>query len=67
MNEKGPYVICGQRRAWSACAYAKADQGLRYPLTESVDTMVYVDKQKMSRLDCKDVHADLDLCCPQNA
>ena len=33
------------------------------PRTESVDTVVYVDEQKMSRVDCTDGHADLDLCC----
>ena len=37
------------------------------PLTESADIVVYVDKQKMPRLDCKDAHADLDLHCLQNA
>ena len=46
---------------------AQADLGLRCPLTESVDTVVYVDEQKMPRLDCKDAHADLDLHCPQTA
>ena len=33
--------------------------GLRCPLSESVDTVVYVDEQKMPRLDCTDAHADL--------
>ena len=32
---------------------------------QSVDTVVYVDEQKMPRLVCTDVHADLDLRCPQ--
>ena len=36
-QEKGPYAICGQRRPWSACAYAQADLGLRCPLTERTD------------------------------
>ena len=44
---------------------AGPNQGLRCPLTESVDTVVYVDEQKMLRLDCIDAHADLDLLCPQ--
>ena len=35
-------------------------------LTESVDTVVYVDGQKMPRLDSTDAHADLDLSCPQS-
>ena len=60
-NEKGPYVNCGQRRRWSASAHAQPDQGLRCPLTESMDAFVYVDKQRMSRLDCMDAHAHLDL------
>ena len=28
-----------------------------------MDTVVYVDEQKMPRLDCTDSHADLDLRC----
>ena len=39
-HEKNPYVICGQRRLWSACANAQADQGLRCPLTVSMDAVV---------------------------
>ena len=31
--------ICGQRRPRSACASAQSDQGLWYPLTESLDTI----------------------------
>ena len=30
-------------------------------------TVVYVDEQKMPRLDCIGARADLDLRCPQNA
>ena len=37
------------------------------PLTESMDTVVYVDEQRMLRSDCIDAHADLDLCCLQIA
>ena len=44
---------------------AGPDQGLRRPLTESVDTVVHVDEQRLLRSDCTDVHADLDLRCPQ--
>ena len=43
--------------------YAQADPGLCCRLTESVHTVVYVDKQKVPRLDCTDAHADLDLHC----
>ena len=42
MYEKVPYAICGQRRPWSACAFAQADLGLRCPLKESMDTVVHV-------------------------
>ena len=31
--------------------------------TESVDNVVYVDEQRMSRSVCIDVHAHLDLRC----
>ena len=60
-HEKDPYVICGQRRPWSACAYAQADQGPCCPHTESMDMVAYVDEQQMLRSDCMDAHADLDL------
>ena len=45
----------------------QADQGLHCPLTESVDTVVYVDKQRLSRSDCMDAHTPLDLCCSHMA
>ena len=61
-HEKGPYAICGQRRPRSACANAQADQGLRCPLTESVDTVVYVDELRLLKAYCTDAHADLDVC-----
>ena len=64
-HENGPYVICGQSRLRSACDYAQADQGLRCPHTESMDTVVYVDEQRMIRSDFTDADADLDLRCPQ--
>ena len=47
--KKGPYAICGQRRSKSACANAQADLGLRCPLTELMDILVYVDEQRMHR------------------
>ena len=40
-----------------------ADQGLHCPHTESMDTVVYVEEERMSRSDCTDVHAHLDLPC----
>ena len=36
---------------------AQADLGFRCLLTESMDTVVYVDEQRMSRSDCTDAHA----------
>ena len=41
--------------------------GLLCPLTASAVTVVYVDEQKISRLDYTDAYTDLDLRCPQNA
>ena len=38
-------------------------QGLRCPLTESMDTVVYVDEQRMHRSDCMVAHADLEFRC----
>ena len=60
-TRKEPFVICGQRRTRAACAFAQAGLVLRCPLTESMDTVVYVDEQRMSRSDCMDAHAELDL------
>ena len=37
------------------------DQCLRCPLTQSLDTVVYVDEQRMTRSDCTDGQAHLDL------
>ena len=37
------------------------DQYLHCSLTESVDTVVVVDKHRMLRLNCIDAHSDLDL------
>ena len=39
------------------------EHSLHCPLTESVDTVVYVDEQTMPRTDCSDEHAVLDLRC----
>ena len=38
--------ICRQRRLRSACASAQSDQGFRCPLTESLDTIEYIDVVK---------------------
>ena len=51
MQEKGPYAICGHCRPRSACTFMHADLALHWPLTESTDTVVYVDKHRMSRPD----------------
>ena len=42
---------------------AQADLGLCCLFTESLDTVVYVDKLRISRSGCMDVHAHRDLCC----
>ena len=62
-HEKGLYAICRHCRPRSACAIAQADQGLHCMLTESMDTVVYVNKQRMLSSDCTDGHADLGLRC----
>ena len=55
-DNAGPDKPAHQRRLISGC-----------PLTESVDTIVYVDEQKMPRLYCTYAHGHLKLRCPQNA
>ena len=57
---KGPFCKLGTMQALIIL-------GLRFPYTESVNRLVYIDKQKMPRLDCTDAHADLELCCPHIA
>ena len=42
-------------------ACIQADQDFCCLLTESINIVVYVDKQTMPRSDCMVVHADLDL------
>ena len=34
-----------------------------HPLTESMDTIVYVNEQRILRSDCMDVYTDLNLQC----
>ena len=46
-SEKGTSGICGQRRPRSACASAQSDQGLRCPLTESLDTIECMNGEQM--------------------
>ena len=46
---KGPYAICGQRRPRPACTFVRADQGLSCPLLDAIDTVVYVDIQRIPR------------------
>ena len=60
-HEKGPYVMCGQRRPCAESGH------FFVRLKESVDMVVYVDEKKMPGLDCTDAHADLDLHYPQVA
>ena len=64
-HEKGLYAICSQQRLWSACA--QVDQGLCCPLTESMAILVYIDEQRVSRLDCTYVHLRLYLQCSHMA
>ena len=42
--------ICGQRRPSSDCASAQSDQGLRYPLTESLSNTVWIDGEQITRM-----------------
>ena len=58
---KDPYAVCGQCRTKSACTFTQADMGFRCPLTESMDTVIYIDEQRMPTSDCTYSHADLDL------
>ena len=39
--------ICRQRMPRSACAFAQSDQGLRSPLTESLDTIECISGEQM--------------------
>ena len=53
---------CGQRRARSACASAQSDQGLRCPLTESLDTIERINGEQMSRWDLRRRGMNLIMC-----
>ena len=50
MYEKGP-------------AFPQVDPRLRCPLTDLMDTVVYVDEHGMPRSDVTNAHAHLDICC----
>ena len=43
--------------------HLQADQDFHCLFTDSMDIVVYVEDQRMSRSDCTDVHIHLDLCC----
>ena len=58
--QKGVY-ICGQQSPRSDCAFAQSDQGLRLPLTETLDIVGNIDVQQRPFLDCISSMADLDL------
>ena len=66
MQVYGPYATRRQSRH-IILPIQQADLDLCCSLTESVDTVVYVDKQKTPSLGCTDAHVDLDLHCPQFA
>ena len=57
-HDKDPFASCGQHRPKSACTNVQADLGFCCPFTDIMDTVVYVDKQRMSRSDA-DPHLDL--------
>ena len=42
-------------------------QGLRCPIPESMDTVLYIDEQRRLRHDCTDAHADLGFRCSHMA
>ena len=46
--QKGPYAVCILRMPRSACAFAQADLGIRCPLTESMNIVVYVTNRECS-------------------
>ena len=44
-------------------AFVQAEQGHSCPLTELMNNVASVDEKRMSRSDCRDAHAHLDLRC----
>ena len=59
---KGP--LCNMRETQARSA---GDNGLRCPLTESMDNVVYVDEQRRPWSDCADAQSDLGLRCSHMA
>ena len=55
-HEKGPYAIYGQ-------PFSQGGEGIRCQPRGSMDTVIYVDKQRMFRSDYTDGKADLGLRC----
>ena len=62
-TQKRPTCNLRTMQALSACTFAQADIGRGCSLTESMDTVEYVDKERMSRANCTDAHTHLDHCC----
>ena len=55
---KGP--LCNLRT--TQAQIAQADLGLRCPFTDSMNTVVNVDDQRMPKSDCTNAHAHLETC-----
>ena len=62
-HKKGPYEVCRKHRPRSTCANAQVDLSRHFLLTESMNTVVYVDEQRPPRSDCADAPTHLDLRC----
>ena len=56
-----PSGRCGQQRPRSACASAQSDQGLQFPLTESLDTTECMNEFIGSRSYVAHAEDDLNL------
>ena len=54
--------MCGQRRPRSACASAQADQGLRCPLTDSLDTTECINREQRPDETLRMRGMNLNLC-----
>ena len=60
---KRPLCNLGTMQALIRLCKCTGWSGLHCLLTDSMDTVVHVDEQRMSRSDCMNEHADLDLSC----
>ena len=60
---KGPVHNLRTTQALISLSFRADWSGLRCPLIESMNTVVYVDEQRMSGSDCTDAHAHLALRC----